>query len=999
MLLLVGAGLAWEAHTSQLQARWLSRHAATLTHRVEDGPSDRIRFPAHGPFDERLGYTDIPGFTERLQARGFAPVAQARHSPALLAHQDRGLFAPYPEKAQAGLTVRDCRRAPLYTFRYPFRQFAAFDAVPPVLVQALLFIENRDLLDPERPTLNPAVDWVRFTRAALGQLGRQIHPEVDAPGGSTLATQIEKYRHSPGGITHDGREKLRQMASAAIRAYQQGASTLPVRRQTVLDYLNTVPLAAAPRHGEVHGLGDGLWVWFGTDLARVQALLAPEAPPPGDPALDAERGQVLRQAVALMIAHRRPAWYLGQGRADLQRSTDQHLRLLAAEGLLPAAWRDAALAQPLVFRDMARDPAWLPVQTDKGSAAVRNRLAGWLGTSLYRLDRLDADLGSTLHAPLQVAVSEHLERLSDPEFARSQGLWGERLLQPATLADVRYSFTLWERTAQGNQVRVQTDTTGQPLDINEGSKLELGSTAKLRVLATYLELVAELHERLAPLPLDELRAYAVDRQDSLGRWAVAHLLAAQDRGLPAMLDAALERRFSASPAESFFTGGGVHTFGNFNRDDDARLPTLREAMQASINLPFVRLMREVVRHTMYQVPGSTARLLEDAGDPRRGDYLARFADREGQTFLRRFWRKTEQRGPDGWRDQLFDGLGASAERLAAVFLYLEPEAPPPALAAFLAERLGDRAPAPVRVAQLHARYAAGAMDLPDRGFVARLHPLELWLVAYRLRQPEATLADAVAASRSERQAVYRWLFQTRAKNAQDSRIQTMLEVEAFGDIHRRWVRLGYPFAQLVPSLATALGSSGDRPAALVELMGIIQNGGVRWPSRRITDLRLAAGTPWDTAYGPAPAAGEPVMAPEVAAALRQALSEVVERGTARRLAGSLRTAAGEDLSPGGKTGTGDNRVVVAGRSAYALNRTATFVFYLGPRHFGSLTAYVVGPEAARHRFTSGLPVQILRSMGPLLLPHLDPAQGGSCPVPDRDPPAAGANGPDAPPAG
>ena len=63
-------------------------------------------------------------------------------------------------------------------------------------------------------------------------------------------------------------------------------------------------------------------------------------------------------------------------------------------------------------------------------------------------------------------------------------------------------------------------------------------------------------------------------------------------------------------------------------------------------VPQFPLMREVVRHTMYQVPGSTARLLEDSSDPRRGDYLARFADREGQTFLRRFWRKTEQHTPE-----------------------------------------------------------------------------------------------------------------------------------------------------------------------------------------------------------------------------------------------------------------------------------------------------------------------------------------------------------------
>ncbi|MCY1560217.1 hypothetical protein D9M68_973300 [compost metagenome] len=55
------------------------------------------------------------------------------------------------------------------------------------------------------------------------------------------------------------------------------------------------------------------------------------------------------------------------------------------------------------------------------------------------------------------------------------------------------------------------------------------------------------------------------------------------------------------------------------------------------------------------------------------------------------------------------------------------------------------------------------------------------------------------------------------------------------------------------------------------------------------------------------------------------------------------------------------------------------MFYLGPKHFGSVTAYVVGPDADQYRFTSGLPVQILRSMGPLLMPHLDGSPEGGCP--------------------
>jgi len=972
---------AHEVHTSRLQARYLSRYAADLHYDVVAGASDAIRFPTHGPFDQRLGYVDLPGITRRLTERGFVLTHQARFSQAMMEYTARGFFAPYREKTRAGLDLEDCHGEALYQFRYPYRHYPDFAAVPPLVGQALMFIENRDLLDESRPKLNPAVDWVRFSRAVLAQIGRMVNQDLDAPGGSTLATQIEKYRHSPDGVTYDAREKLRQMVSASVRAYRGGEETLPVRRELLLDYLNTVPLSAAPGHGEVNGLGDGLWVWFGADFDKVNALLAA---PPGEGGTLAAQGRALRQVVALMIAHRRPSFYLARsGRDELAQLTDSYVRLLAETGAVAPALRDAALGEPLKFRDLVADPAVLPADLGKGATAIRTRLAGMLDASLYELDRFDVDATATLDGPLQQAVSDFLGKLRDPEFARSQGLIGDRMLVPATMDAVRYSFNLVERTPSGNRVRVQTDTSDQLFDINEGSKLELGSTAKLRVLATYLELIAELHGRFASQSPAELRRIEVEQRDNLTRWAIEYLAGASDRSLPAMLEAALERRYSASPGEGFFTGGGVHTFNNFNDEDDGRSPTMREALQGSINLPFVRLMRDIVRHTMYQVPGSTAQLLDDAEDPRRMEYLARFADREGQVFLRRFWRKYQGKTPDEVQEAFLDGLRPTADRLAAVFRYLSPQATPEALATFLRKRLADADLSAARIEQLYRRNAPEAFDLPDRGYVARVHPLELWLVGYLSAKPEASWAEAVEASADERQAVYRWLFRTRFKGAQDSRIYTMLEVEAFLEIHRRWARLGYPFDHLVPSYATALGSSGDRPAALAELMGIIVNDGVRLPTARIESLRFAVDTPYETRFARRVADGERVMAPEVAAALRNALSEVVEGGTARRLSGAFKLADGTTLVVGGKTGTGDNRIAIGrgGAKGLALNRTATFVFYIGANHFGTLTAYVIGPEAASYRFTSGLPVQILKSMGPMVLPYLEPQSARACPAP------------------
>ncbi|MFP3335141.1 transglycosylase domain-containing protein, partial [Pseudomonas sp. SIMBA_064] len=83
---------------------------------------------------------------------------------------------------------------------------------------SLLFIENRDLLDPTQPQANPAVDWPRFAKAAWSQVAKTLHLPGQSAGGSTLATQLEKYRHSPDGLTVSGAEKLRQMFSAGVRA-------------------------------------------------------------------------------------------------------------------------------------------------------------------------------------------------------------------------------------------------------------------------------------------------------------------------------------------------------------------------------------------------------------------------------------------------------------------------------------------------------------------------------------------------------------------------------------------------------------------------------------------------------------------------------------------------------------------------------------------------------------------------------------------------------------
>ena len=980
LVLATTALLVFESRSAHLQSRELSRYAASLTYQVEPGPSERILYPSDGPFDKRQGYAHLPLMLERLHQRDYDITEQSRFSDALMAYTRRGLFTPFIEKNQSGLSISDCRGTPFYEFRYPQQGYADFASIAPLVVDSLLFIENRHLLDASQPLANPAVDWPRFAMAALSQLGKMLDVQDQSAGGSTLATQLEKYRHSPDGLTLSAGEKLRQMFSASVRAYQHGPQTLEARQRIVRDYLNSVPLSAAPGHGEVHGLADGLRIWYGADFERTNALLDPRHSP--DASL-AERGLALRQVLSLMIAQRRPSYYLAQGRRDMEALTESHIHLLANAGLIAADLRDAALAQKLQYRDWQQEPNLRAVESDKGISVARSRLSNLLGMPLYDLDRLDLAARSTLQRDLQQQASAYLQNLADPAFDGQIGLFGERLLSAEKTAEVRYSFTLFERTPDGSRVRVQTDSTDQPFDINEGSKLELGSTAKLRVLATYLEIIAELHQRYAGKHAAELRQVDIAEQDALSRWAVSYLQANPGAELASMLGAALERRYSASPNERFFTGGGLHTFGNFRREDNDRNPTLRESLRESINLPFVRLMRDLVRYSTYQ---NSAELLKDDKDPRRQQYLQRFADQEGRTFLLRFWRKYQGQPPQQRLETFISGLQQNSVRLSAVHRYLLPQADEATFAAFLRTQLPQEKLTDQRIARLYKEYGPGAYSLPDQGYIARVHPLELWLLGYLIDNPQASFSDAVAASIDERQEVYGWLLRTRHKSARDSRIRIMLEVEAFSDIHRRWQNLGYPFQHLVPSLATALGSSGDRPAALAELMGIIQNDGIRQPVLRIDELHFAAGTPYETRVERDIHGGKRVMQSEVAAALRNALSQVVEGGTARRLQGTFQLQDGQSLTLGGKTGTGDNRiesVSPGGRviSSRAMNRTATFVFFLGPRHYGTLTAFVPGRDAERFTFTSALPVQVLKGMAPILAPYLEPGSSTLCDTP------------------
>ena len=987
-LLAAAAAGGWAAYaeinSSRLQARALHWFASGMSFQLRDGPNPEAVYPTQGPFNERLGYIRLPQMLEALTREGFAVETQAAPSPRLAAFMAGGGFPIYREKTQAGFTLVDRGGAVMLERRQPGRVFARFEDAPGLLVDTLLFIENRELLAAPSPRHNPAVEWLRFAGAVAAYPLQKVAPLPTAGGGSTLATQIEKYRHSADGQTGGVADKLRQMASASVRAYADGEDTRQHRRRIVVDYLNTTPLSARAGWGAIHGFGDGLWAWFGTDLAEAVAVLN-ASPAVDDAAALARQGEIYRQTLALILAQRRPSALLNSERETLERLTDAHLPLLAQAGVISEQLRDAALAARLSFRTDPPTPEPVSFAADKATHALRARLMGWLGlNSLYQLDRLDLTVRSTLDQATQSNAAAELAALSDPKRAAAAGLSGERMMNvdKDDLSKLVYSFTLYERGDDANYLRVQADNYDQPLDINEGVKLDLGSTAKLRTLAAYLEALADLHVKLAHLPRPDLKAVAREALDPLTQWAADWLAAAPDQSLAAMQAAAMQRRYSADPRESFFTGGGMHTFSNFDDRFDAVNVSALVAFRHSVNLPFIRMMRDVVQYYMADGGDDVGQLLHNADHPGRESYLAQYADKEGALFLGRYYALYRGLGPDGALEKLADRVRPLPHRLAVIHRAVRPAASLEQFAAFLRRRLPQAELDDETVAKLYEQHRPAGLSSNDLAWIARVHPLELWLAGFLQQRPGATRAEAMEASVKARQEAYTWLFHAK-KAAQNTRIRIILEEEAFDRLHEFWKATGYPFSRLVPSLATAIGSSSDRPTALAELMGIIINDGVRLPTVRIDKLRFAAGTPFEANLGLAPLIETRALRRETAATLKAALIDVVENGTARRARGVFSDDQGRTLPIGGKTGTGDQRfdrygpggVVVESR---AVARTATFAFFIGDRFYGVLTAFVHGGEAERYRFTSALPVQVLRALAPTLQPLLrDAAQQAS----------------------
>lgn len=975
MLIIFVALLEWETRTSRLSAMFFHSLASQLTFSLVDGETPVRYIPSHGPYDKRLGYDRIPELTASLKTQGYVVSQQARLSPAHLAYAHSGFYPIYDEKSQAGLDIHDANGDSLFAARIPENAYPSFESIPNLVVRTLLFIEDQKLLSQHLPYRNPAVEWNRLIRAVWQKGTSLLLRDRSVPGGSTLATQMEKFKHSPDGITKEPGDKFKQMVSASLRSFQDSEITLDRRKQIVVDYINGVPSGAKAGFGEVIGLSSGLKAWYGSDFAEVNRLLA-DAPKDSQPVDPIAKARAYKQVLSLFLAHRRPTLYLQTNPQALADLTERYINALSKNKIIsPEFAADVRLATIKIsaddFKAKNNETSFLE---RKSANAIRLPLLSQLGLkNLYELDRLDMRVDSSINQKAQREVTRILAELRNPALAEGLGLRQPHLLEKGDPSKVHYSFVLMERSEGKNLLRVQTDSLDAPFNLNESGKLELGSTAKLRVLVSYLQIIEGLHGELSQLPADDLKK--LDKRDPLSNWVRDELLASPGTGLEALLQKSLGRHYSASPYETFISGGASHRFSNYNKDDDGSWPTILQAFTKSMNLPFVRILRDIVDYHIHGSPGYPE-VIKDASHARRKPLLTKFADHESQLFLLRPYRKYRGKTLSESLDLLAPSLKKSPRAFAVAFRSVNPEGSMEDMQNFIEKHLTKTLQRNLTYQKLYeqADPSRPELTLHDRGYIAGVHPLDLWMIAYYQKFSTADWGKVLQESLEARLSVYRWLTEAKNKSIQDGRIRTMLEEEAFAAIGASWRKLGFPFATVVPTLATALGSSGDRPSALAELIGIIQADGIRSDTERVLGIHLAEGTPYETQLVKTSEAPVRLLSHEVATTVQGALFNVVEEGTARRVKDLLKVPDCGNIRIGGKTGTGDNRYEVAAangesQSSRVINRTATFVFSMGERYFGTLTAYVPSDAAAAYGFTSALPVQVLKIIAPRIMPE------------------------------
>src|SRR6185436_12143805 len=108
-------------------------------------------------------------------------------------------------------------------------------------------------------------------------------------------------------------------------------------------------------------------------------------------------------------------------------------------------------------------------------------------------------------------------------------------------------------------------------------------------------------------------------------------------------------------------------FENFDRIDNKKILELREAFRNSVNLVFIRLMRDVVAYHRAHLAYDAEDVLQNPANPLRQKMLQEIAEDESRSVLRRAYQNYAKQAPDEIVRRLIGTRGVVARRLTVLF--------------------------------------------------------------------------------------------------------------------------------------------------------------------------------------------------------------------------------------------------------------------------------------------------------------------------------------------
>ncbi|MCP3850694.1 MAG: hypothetical protein GY694_10730 [Gammaproteobacteria bacterium] len=954
---------------------------------------------------QRDGIVYYPQLFDVLNDIGFQ-VDQETHlelTPQAEKLLDMGIipFNHYQGKAFSGLKITDRYDKTIYQYQHP-NQFKDFKHVHPFVLKALLVWENDKLRqrvfdkEEEGAELNYLIEGPRIIKSVSEYVQYKVTGEGAYSGGSTLMTTLEKITNTPGGRTQSVTDKLNQMIGAGLHLYgndSKGSRENDEVKSALVDFLNTVPMAGGPRShsGELYGFGASYYAWFGHTIDELNEQLESRD--------SLVRSQVFKNICSLIVSIRRPS--------DLLRSPDLINR--QANLLLSRLNRKKLLNSALFVKSRSLKPAWDPQKNNpnqldyamhREASSARNQYAYLMRQAvakksgkkeakkinLQTVDAMSVAIEITTDAQLEANIRSVLDDMYTEVAQQSPFVQGRtkgllHSLTPEELKKIKYGAVVLE-IDKNQKWKILANTDTQSKDVYNPAKqgrFQWGSTAKLRVLVNYLTIVHDeaiklqqelMYQKLAKVSglssmtkntIHEQRNIFKDYKGSsvtIKRLLAYYIEKHPNASMEMILNWAMSRRISANPEQKFLTGESWHQFHNYQKSDDKKNPNLWQMTTQSINLSFVRLMRDVVDYYIDQSGFDKIAILTDKKNPVRKKILEKAIQIEEDSY---------QDGLNFFVELIQDSFARDVALNVA-------ESQTESYKKITNFEIISKAREIVKVIS-HADDESVHNEVFKKYDLKKFKHLaswfkrisfyeKRWLLA-RVRLQHSTSSSLV--SEDEKRIIKQtsqW-FRTN-KFWKKNTLYTHMERKAFAQgITPAWKKLGYPFT-VSPSYAVVLGSSGDTPMSLVELAGTLLNNGLHEKNVSAIDrIVLAPDSEFETRFK-RKREQERLIPEAVAVVASKAMQGVLKKGTA--VFASRHPLMKYVDSVGAKTGTGDNR-----HNQVAVNRSAAVLstFDMGEeqsKYAICITMSVTEGDIERYRFTSKVPVRILARIADHLSP-------------------------------